>query len=96
MLYSITEASELLGYRSRAQLYRMKEEHWLDDYIQMIDGKTYLHMEGPRGKPSLARHIMGIIDWRSSNTIIDFDPKKYIQDEAKRLNSQQKLTLKTS
>lgn len=92
MLYSITEASELLGYRSRAQLYRMKEEHWLDDYIQLIDGKTYLHMEGPRGKPSLARHIMGIIDWRSSNTIIDFDPKKYIQDEAKRLNSQQKVT----
>ncbi len=91
MLCSITEASELLGYRSRAQLYRMKEEHWLDDYIQIIDGKTYLHMEGPRGKPSLARHIMGIIDWRSSNTIIDFDPKQYIQDEAKRLNSQQKV-----
>ena len=59
----------------------------------MIDGKTYLHMEGPRGKPSLARHIMGIIDWRCSNTIIDFDPKKYIQDEAKRLNSQEKVNL---
>ena len=62
MLCSITDASELLGYRSRAQLYRMKEDHWLDDYIQMIDGKTYFHMEGPRGKPSLARHIIGIID----------------------------------
>ena len=48
-------------------------------------------MEGPRGKPSLVRHIMGIIDWRSSNTIIDFDPKKYIQEEAKHLNSQQKV-----
>ena len=57
---------------------------------------TYTWNEGPRGKPTLARHIMGIIDWRSSNTIIDFDPKKYIQDEARRLNSQQKLTLKTS
>ena len=75
MLCSITEASELLGYRSRAQLYRMKEEHWLDDYIQIIDGKTYLLMEGRRGKPSLARHIMGIIDWRCSNTIIDFDAR---------------------
>ena len=83
--------SELLAYRSRSQVYRMKEDHWIDDYLQMIDGKTYLHMEGPRGKPSLARHIMGIIDWRCSNTIIDFDPKKYIQDEAKRLNSQQKV-----
>ena len=69
----------------------MKEEHWPDDYIQMIDWKTYLIMEGQREKPSLARHIMGIIDWRCSNTIIDFDPKKYIQDEAKRLNSQQKV-----
>ena len=71
MLCSITEASDLLGYKSRAQPYRMKEEHWLDDYIQIIDSKTYLIMEGPRGKPSLARHMMGIIDWCSSNSIID-------------------------
>ena len=91
MLCSMTQASELLGYKSRAQLYRMKEEHWLDDYIQIIDGKTYLLMEGPRGKRSLARHIMGIIDWRCSNTIIDFDPNQYIQDETNRLNSQQKV-----
>ena len=68
----------------------MKEDGWLDDYIQIIDGKTYLIMEGPRGKPTLARHIMGIIDWRCTNKIIDFDPKKYIQDEAKRLKSQPK------
>ena len=53
----------------------------------MIDDKNYLLMEGLRGKLSLARHIMGIIDWRCTNTIIDFDPKKYIQDEAKRLKS---------
>ena len=69
----------------------MKKDNWLDDNIQILDGKTYLLMEGPRGKPSLARHIMGIIDWRCSNTIIDFDPKRYIQDEAKRLISQQKV-----
>ena len=48
-------------------------------------------MERPIGKQSLARHIMGIIDWRSSNKIIDFDPKKYIQEEAKRPNSQRKV-----
>ena len=87
---SITETSTLLGYRSRAHRYRMKKDNWLDDNIQILDGKTYLLMEGPRGKPSLARHIMGIIDWRSSNTIIDFDPKQYIQDEAARLKSQPK------
>ena len=91
MLCSITEASEHLGYRSRAQLYRMKQDGWLDDYIQMIDGKTYLEMDARRGKPTLARHIMGIIDWRSSNTIIDFDPKKYLRDEAERLKSQPKV-----
>ena len=34
---------------------------------------------------------MGVVDWRCSNTILDFDPKQYIQDEAKRLNSQQKV-----
>ena len=71
----------------------MKGDGWLDDYIQIIDGKTYLIMEGPRGKPTLARHIMGIIDWRCSNTIIDFDPKKYLKDEAERLNSQPKVNL---
>ena len=90
MLCSITEAAHYLRYRSRAQLYRMKGDGWLDDYIQIIDGKTYLIMEGPRGKPTLARHIMGIIDWRCSNTIIDFDPKKYLKDEAERLKSQPK------
>ena len=90
MLCSITEAAHYLGYRSRAQLYRMKEDGWLDDYIQIIDGKTYLIMEGPRGKPTLARHIMGIIDWRCTNTIIDFDPKKYLKEEAERLKSQPK------
>ena len=90
MLCSITEAAHYLGYRSRAQLYRMKGDGWLDDYIQIIDGKTYLIMEGPRGKPTLARHIMGIIDWRCTNTIIDFDPKKYLKEEAERLKSQPK------
>ena len=47
-------------------------------------------MDAHRGKPTLARHIMGIIDWRCSNTIIDFDPKKYLKDEAERLKSQPK------
>ena len=47
-------------------------------------------MDAHRGKPTLARHIMGIIDWRCTNTIIDFDPKKYLKDEAERLKSQPK------
>ena len=79
-----------MGYRSRAQLYRMKQDGCLDDYIQIIDSTTYLEMDARRGKPTLARHIMGIIDWRCSNTIIDFDPKKYLRDEAERLKSQPK------
>ena len=90
MLCSITEASELLGYRSRAQLYRMKQDGCLDDYIQIIDSTTYLEMDARRGKPLLVRHIMGIIDWLCSNTIIDFDPKKYLKDEAERLKSKPK------
>ena len=40
----------------------MKEDGWLDDCIQIIDGNTYLIMKGPREKPLLAEHIMGIID----------------------------------
>ena len=87
---TFAEAAKILGYKSRSTLYRLKRDGWLDDYIQMIDGKTYLEMDARRGKPTLARHIMGIIDWRCSNTIIDFDPKKYLRDEAERLKSQPK------
>ena len=70
MLCSITEASELLGYRSRAQLYRMKQDGWLDDYIQMIDGKTYLLMEGPKGKPTLTDAVTPNINGASSRRFI--------------------------
>ena len=53
-------------------------------------------MDSRKGKPTSAKNIMGIIDWRCFNSIIDFDPKKYFKDEAERLKKvNQKLTLKT-
>ena len=83
MLCSITEAAHHLGYRSRAQLYRMKQDGWLDDNIQMIDGKTYLRMDARRGKPTLARHIMGIID----RGITDRGHAEHIKDIKETLNA---------
>tara|TARA_Y100001968_G_C18719800_1_gene419598 strand:+ start:137 stop:301 length:165 start_codon:yes stop_codon:yes gene_type:complete len=49
--------------------------------------EKYLRSDDNRGKPTLAMHIMGIIDWRCSNTIVDFDPKQYLKEEAKCLKS---------
>ena len=55
-----------MGYKSRSQLYKMKRDGWLNDYIVEIAGKNYLDLQ-LRGKASLDNHIMGIIQWRPSN-----------------------------
>ena len=55
-----SEAAKLMGYKSRSQLYKMKRDGWLNDYIVEIAGKNYLDLQ-PRGKESLDNHIMGII-----------------------------------
>jgi len=39
----------------------------------------------PTGKLSLAQHIMHNTQWRGLQTIIDFDPDVYIEQEAERL-----------
>ena len=62
------EASEILGYKSRSTLYKLKKDGWLDDYLIHIAGKDHLQLK-PKGKPSLATHIMGVIQWRPSNPI---------------------------
>ena len=70
MLCTVAEASKLLGYNSRSQLYRLLKEQWLDDYQLEIEGKTYLNMRGPEGQPTLAQHIRGITQVRYGATEI--------------------------
>ncbi len=84
MLCTFTEAAKFLGYSSRSQLYKMKDLGVLDEYIEDLQGKLYLSMK-PTGKLSLAQHIMHNTQWRGLQTIIDFDPDVYIEQEAERL-----------
>ena len=90
MLCTFTEASRHLGYRSRSVLYRMKDLGYLDDYLEDVQGKLYLNMK-PTGKLSLAQHIMHNTQWRGLQTIIDFDPDVYIEQEAERLARTKKV-----
>ena len=39
-----------MGYKSRSTLYRLKEKGLLDDYLEEIEGKTYLYMLEKKGK----------------------------------------------
>ena len=71
-LATFSEAAKLMGYKSRSQLYKMKRDGWLNDYIVEIAGKNYLDLQ-PRGKASLDNHIMGIIQWRPSNPIRELE-----------------------
>ena len=84
MLCTFTEAARFLGYSSRSQLYKMKDLGVLDEYLEAVQGKHYLNMK-PTGKLSLAQHIMHNTQWRGLQTIIDFDPDVYIEQEAERL-----------
>ena len=95
MLCTFTEAAKFLGYSSRSQLYKMKDLGYLDDYLEEVQGKLHLNMK-PRGKMSLARHIMYNIQWRGLQTIIDFDPDVYLKEEAERLAKTKKLIPKNS
>jgi len=65
---SFSEASKIMGYKSRSTLYRLKRDGWLDDYLVDVNGKDMLKFH-PRGKQKLSDHIMGIIQWRPSNPI---------------------------
>ena len=74
MYCSFSEASKLLGYKSRSTLYRLKEKGLLDDYLEEIEGKTYLYMREKKGK-TLAKHIRSNVFDRHGFLCNDFNPE---------------------
>ena len=78
MYCTFSEASKLLGYKSRSTLYRLKEKGLLDDYLEEIEGKTYLYMREKKGK-TLAKHIRSNIFDRHGFVCNDFNPDTYLQ-----------------
>ena len=77
MYCSFSEASKLLGYKSRSTLYRLKEKGLLDDYLEEIEGKTYLYMREKKGK-TLAKHIRTNVFDRHGFMSHNFDPEEYL------------------
>ena len=78
MYCTFSEASKLLGYKSRSTLYRLKEKGLLDDYLEEIEGKTYLYMREKKGK-TLAKHIRSNIFDRHGFVCYNFNPDTYLQ-----------------
>ena len=55
-------------------MYRLLHSGMLDDYVERIEGETYLDMGGKGRKPTLARHVMTLVNWQADFQLIDFDP----------------------
>ena len=78
MLCTFSEASKLLGYKSRSTLYQLKEKGLLDDYLEEIEGKTYLYMRKRNGK-TLAKHIRSNVFDRHGFACNDFNAETYLK-----------------
>jgi len=75
MYATISETAKLLGYKSRATIYRLMSQGKLDDYLWNLKGKTYIYMGKRKGK-SLARRIKSLVFDKNGFQIYDFDPQK--------------------
>jgi hypothetical protein len=63
---TFSEASEILGYRSRSTLYSLKKNGLLDDYLVQIQGRDHLVLK-PAGKPRLEDYVPTVVQWRANN-----------------------------
>ena len=49
-LMSISGAARHLGYKSSSQLYKLMNDEWLDEHVQMPIGQRLLDLDGLREK----------------------------------------------
>ena len=75
MYATISETAKLLGYKTRATIYRLMSQGKLDDYLWNLEGKTYIYMGKRKGK-TLARRIKSLVFDKNGFQIDDFDPQK--------------------
>ena len=47
-------------------MYRLLHSGMLDDYVERIEGETYLDMGGKGRKPTLARHVMTLVNCKQT------------------------------
>ena len=46
-------------------MYRLLHSGMLDDYVEHIEGETYLDMRGKGRKVTLTRHVMTLVNWQA-------------------------------
>ena len=78
MLCTPTEAAYYLNDKSPATLYRLIRDGLLDDYIEHVEGILYLEM-GSRGKrPTLAKRVRSLINFKGEHEMFMFDPTEEV------------------
>ena len=81
-LVSLTEAARQLGYASRSQLRRLRDEGRIDDFTRKIAGRELIETDGLRD------HIAGVIGQRCSGNICQSNtPEVTWQEVADTVNS---------
>ena len=81
-LMTLTEAARELGYASRSQLRRLRDEGRIDDFTRKIAGRELIEMEG------LKDHIASIIGQRASGNVCQTNaPEVTWQEVADTVNS---------
>ena len=60
------EVYQVLGYKSRSNLYALKKNGLLDDYLVTIQGRDHLYLK-PSGKPRLEDYVPMVVQWRQGN-----------------------------
>ena len=67
------EAAKLLGYKSPATLYRLKDQNKINQYIERINGINYIDMGRKRGI-SFAEFIRANVQDKNGFMPYNFDP----------------------
>ena len=72
-------------------MYRLYEQGALDKYVTIYMRKSLLDMRSHGKRPTLARHVMTLVNWQAGFQINDFDPDEYIKQEDKQNKEKDKI-----
>ncbi len=96
MLCTPTEAADYLNYKSPATLYRLIRDGLLDDYIEYVEGVLYLEMGTRSKRPTLAKRVRSLINFKGEHEMFMFDPKEEVSLQRVRAKFEQTRAAKLS
>ena len=63
-------------------MYRLYHNSDLSDLVEIFEGKVYLNMDKKGKRPTLARHVISLVNWQADFQVIDFDPEEWLKGES--------------